>query len=199
MINERNSLNTMHKITLDGLRYRLNQLIILALFLYIYVCVCVCVCVSVVYSINKRNFFLKSWIIFFLNFFHQDKLCIVWNWIVGKIILISKNICFGALENCSQSEYSRLEQRSVSWEVKFIDKCVICTEKQILVKNIYKCAELFKVGWNHTQNEDRSNRLAHLKWWIQFLYWSAFRHLITFLSNVFSYTYIYSPVDWFLI
>ena len=40
---------------------------------------------------------------FLHNFFHKCKFCIVWNGFMVKIILITQNICFGAIRNGNKS------------------------------------------------------------------------------------------------
>ena len=42
---------------------------------------------------DKDDFFLKSKL-FFRNFFRKCKTCIVWNWFMTKIIIISWKFCF---------------------------------------------------------------------------------------------------------
>ena len=48
------------------------------------------------HSINKRDLLVGNPPVFFC---HKYKLCIVWNWFRAKIILISQNICFEAIQN----------------------------------------------------------------------------------------------------
>ena len=55
----------------------------------------------------------------------------------------------------NQIEYSMLEQRSV---IKFTEECVMCTEKYLLIKNVYKMGKLFKDGRKSIQDGDKPGR-----------------------------------------
>ena len=96
------------------------------------------------HSINKRKFFFflrkKQNKFSFQNFFLKCKLCIVWNWFIAKIILLSqKYLFYGYLKWWQIKQCSRLVQGFV---IKFlVAKCKpceiyrrMCTEKHALVK-----------------------------------------------------------------
>ena len=59
-------------------------------------------------------------------FFHIFKLCLFWNWFIAKIISISQKYVLRLFKMATnQTEYSRIEQRSV---IKFLqaDMCKPC-------------------------------------------------------------------------
>ena len=101
------------------------------------------------HSINKGNFFeKKSKMIFFRIFFHKFKLCIVWNWFIAIIILISQKYLFwgyfkwGQIKQSSTGLNRGLSSnywwlRSVN-HVKFTEECILCIEKHVLIKKIFK-------------------------------------------------------------
>ena len=75
-------------------------------------CVCVCVCVYEGHSMN--------------NFFHKCKLCIVWLWFKAKIISISKNICFEAIQNGGKSNRVLAAKQMLIIKLLVAEKCKPC-------------------------------------------------------------------------
>ena len=62
---------------------------------HIYIYIYIYIYIVKGHSINTGNFGEKSKINFFLRIFSQkSKLCIVWNWFIAKIILISQKYLF---------------------------------------------------------------------------------------------------------
>ena len=92
------------------------------------------------HSINKGNFFEK---IFFRFFFYKCKHCIVWNWFIVKINLISQNNFFEAIQRSSKSHRLNRGMSSNFWwlrstnHMKFTDECMMCIEKHVLVKKMF--------------------------------------------------------------
>ena len=114
------------------------------------------------------KYILKYQNYFFFFFFLKCKLCIVWNWFITKIILISQNIfvlwLFKMEANKSVPSLNRSQSSNFWWlrsanNVEFTEECVMYIEKRCLdLKKFYKWAELFKENQNSNPDEDRLGR-----------------------------------------
>ena len=102
-----------------------------------------------IYQITRqalyRNHLLeKSKVIFFLNFFLLCKPCIVWNWFIANIILISTKYLFSGNSKWRQMKPSapglnRGMSLNFWWlasanYLKFTEEWVMCTQKFVLAK-----------------------------------------------------------------
>ena len=115
--------------------------------------------------IQQMFFFLKKkQNNFFLNFFHKRKLCIVWNLLIAKIILIWQKYLFWGYSKWRQSAPSLNNGLlgNVWWLRREIDGIMddVHGEGFFLPKNVYKRAKLFKEDRNRIQDEDMPHRSA---------------------------------------